>query len=309
METKYQEMIAELGLEQDPVKAIEIIQLIYKEPKHPVVLYMWAYYAACRWLETIDALEASEQHIVRFKNGNIHDRTPVEERELNRCTRIFKGTKREFELLLLSRRHEVYYEFRHVPARLDMSHNTFHEEYCKMLFCVNELFMEHNDTKCQRYLQDAGFMVDALLLAPDWDKNKVELYLEINSRVNRSMSCMAMAMAFYAVDSWVQLLSADDPVTCELFGGFSDDIRQLHKKLMWKIIKDNDFPHFVADYWLRDNNHFNATKFEIKVGGYKMTINRINATMVEYIPSSPFNIEQVEIDDIINTAINLRENA
>ena len=146
-------------------------------------------------------------------------------------------------------------------------------------------------------------MVDALLFAQDWDKNGVELYLEINSRVNRSMSCMAMAMAFYAVDSWVQLLAAGDPVTCELFDGFSDDIRQLHKKLMWKIIKDNDFPHFVAEYWLHDDDHFNTTKFVIKVGGYKMTSNCINDTMVEYIPSSPFNIEQVVIDDIINTAM------
>lgn len=103
--------------------------------------------------------------------------------------------------------------------------------------------------------------------------------------------------------NWMKLLSADDPVTCELFDGFSDDIRQLHKKLMWKIIKDNDFPHFVAEYWLRDDDHFNTTKFVIKVGGYKMTSNCINDTMVEYIPSSPFNIEQVVIDDIINTAM------
>lgn len=103
--------------------------------------------------------------------------------------------------------------------------------------------------------------------------------------------------------NWMKLLAAGDPVTCELFDGFSDDIRQLHKKLMWKIIKDNDFPHFVAEYWLRDDDHFNTTKFVIKVGGYKMTSNCINDTMVEYIPSSPFNIEQVVIDDIINTAM------
>jgi len=303
METKYQEMIAELGLEQDPVKVIEIIQLIYKEPKHPVILDMWAYFVACQWLDKVTAVERDEQHFVRFNNGDFLDRTKIEGRELNGCVRIFKGAKREFANRLLRRKHAVYSVFHHVPARLDMSHNPFHEEYCKMLFCVNELFMEHGVGICRQYLKDAGFMVDALLFAQDWDKNGVELYLEINSRVNRSMSCMAMAMAFYAVDSWVQLLAAGDPVTCELFDGFSDDIRQLHKKLMWKIIKDNDFPHFVAEYWLRDDDHFNTTKFVIKVGGYKMTSNCINDTMVEYIPSSPFNIEQVVIDDIINTAM------
>ncbi len=148
MNKNHQELVVQLDLERDPEKAIKTIQEIGRDRQHPVILDMWAYFIACEWLDEIATLVQNEQHLVRFKNGNIHDRTPVEERELNRCTRIFKGAKREFAELLLGRRHSVYHVFYHTPERLDMSQSCFEQRYCKMLNRVANLFLENEDKRC-----------------------------------------------------------------------------------------------------------------------------------------------------------------
>ena len=235
MEQKDLNLIANLAVETNPQQVSPMLLTIHKDNNHSVLLDMWGYFIAEHWDGILNDYEI------------VHSTTTtryIPDMDRYKDHIFFNAAAVDLSMRLLERRDDVYTIFDNVPARLDMSHSPFAEAFCQMLFSVSKLFDDNGYSGCLERLKKAGFLVDMIIIDRQWYAYK-ELLFAIKRHIDEEMSFLFVASAFYIISRWI------DNDECLLYD-FRDDLFSLHKRLGWKLLKDEYFDNMVADHYRYD---------------------------------------------------------